>query len=232
MDLKTTLSGRFIVLDGPDGSGKSTQIRLLAGELTAAGLDVVTTRDPGGTAIGDRIREVLLHHDLSTMDVRCEALLFMASRAQLVGEVITPALQAGRVVLCDRFVSSTCAYQVAAGFEVQKVIELARYAVGDTWPDLTIVLDVPTEQGFKRIGRKPHHAGGRRARHDPAQGMLLGGIEPDAMEARSTDFHRKVRELYRDLASAYPAPVEVIDGSGTPEEVQGRIRKALERLAP
>src|SRR5207249_2165324 len=146
----------------PDGSGKSTQRARLADALQAMGLTVVQTKDPGGTVIGDRIRHVLLDYDLSDMDVRCETFLFMASRAQLVGEVVEPALKARQVVLCDRFISSTCAYQGAAGYDIPRVIEVGRYAVGDTWPDLTLILDLPVEEGFARTGRKPHHAGQRR----------------------------------------------------------------------
>ena len=118
MKATNTLAGKFIVLDGPDGAGKSEQHRLLAKTLEQAGIDVESCRDPGGTEIGDRIRKVLLDYDLSTMNVSCEALLFMASRAQLIAERIRPALDAGKTVLCDRFVTSTCAYQGAAGYRV------------------------------------------------------------------------------------------------------------------
>ncbi len=112
-----SLGGKFIVFDGPDGCGKTTQRDLLARHLEDQGLNVVTCKDPGGTEIGDRIRHILLDFDLSEMDVCCETLLFMASRAQLVGEVIDPALKQNKVVLCDRFVSATCAYQGAAGYD-------------------------------------------------------------------------------------------------------------------
>jgi len=227
LTLKKKLAGKFIAFDGPDGSGKGKQIELLAGELTANGLDVVCAKDPGGTAIGDRIREVLLHNDLSEMDVRCEAFLFMASRAQLAGEVIEPALSAGKVVLCDRFISATCAYQGAAGYDVKGVIELGRFAVGDTWPQLTFILDVPVEEGFRRTGRKPHHAGRHRKRHDGNQGLLLSDVHPDAMEARPIEFHRKVRQLFLNLPAAYPGRVEVIDGLGSPEQIHNRIMEAL-----
>ena len=162
LTLKEKLTGKFLVFDGPDGSGKGTQIRLLAGALTRHGLEVVLAKDPGGTEIGDRIREVLLRHDLSKMDVRCETLLFMASRAQLVSEVIEPAVKAGKVVLCDRFISATCAYQGAAGYEIDRIIQLGYFAVGQTWPQLTLVVDVPVEEGFRRTGRKPHHVGRQR----------------------------------------------------------------------
>ncbi len=228
MSLKEKLAGKFIVFDGPDGSGKGTQIKLLAEELRREGLDVVLGKDPGGTDTGNRIREILLHHDLATMDVRCETLLFMASRAQLVGEIIESAIKAGKVVLCDRFISSTCAYQGAAGYDIQKVIELGYFAVGQTWPQLTLIIDVPTEEGFRRTGRKPHHTGRGHSKKDSHQGLLLDDIQHDAMEIRPLAFHRKVRKLFLELPKEYPGRIAVIDGSGTPDEVH---RKVMETLA-
>ncbi len=230
MTLKKKLAGKFIVFDGPDGSGKGTQIRLLAEALTAEGLKVVLGKDPGGTEIGDRIRAVLLRHDLSQMDVRCEALLFMASRAQLVGEVIEPALAAGKVVLCDRFISATCAYQGAAGYDAHRIIELGRFAVGATWPQLTLIVDVPAEEGFRRTGRKPHHTGNQRLRTDASQGLLLDDVEHDAMEARPIAYHRKVRKLFLDLPSEYPGLVEVVDGHAPADEVHRRVLEVLHRV--
>ncbi|GMU22486.1 MAG: hypothetical protein AMXMBFR13_25720 [Phycisphaerae bacterium] len=229
MTLKDRLTGKFIVFDGPDGSGKSTQLGLLAERLAAEGLEVVRTKDPGGTPIGDRIRSVLLDFDLSEMDVRCETFLFMASRAQLVGEVVEPALKAGKVVLCDRFISATCAYQGAAGYDLGRIIELGRFAVGGTWPDLTLILDVPTEQGFDRTGRRPHHAGRNRKNHDAAQGFLLGNVQVDAMEARPIAFHRKVRQLFLNLPPEYPGKIEIVDASGSPEQVRDAVWEVIRR---
>jgi dTMP kinase len=229
-DLKNKLSGKFIVFDGPDGSGKGTQLNLLAQALQEAALEVVPAKDPGGTVIGDRIRAVLLNYDLSEMDVRCETMLFMASRAQLAGEVIEPATKAGKVVLCDRFISSTCAYQGAAGYDAHKIIELGRFAVGNTWPDLTLILDVPADEGFRRTGRKPHHAGRNRKRHDSAQGTLLSDAHVDAMEARPLEYHRRVHKLFLSLPSEYPGRVEVIDGTGSADEVHARIMETIRRV--
>lgn len=229
VDFRTILRGRFIVFDGPDGAGKSTQRQRLADALTAAGGEVISCRDPGGTVIGDRIRSVLLDHDLSAMDVNCETMLFMASRAQLVAEVIRPALTANKTVLCDRFVSSTCAYQGAAGYDPKRVIELARFAIGDHWPDATIVLDVNTEQGFDRIGRKPHHAGKNRQR-TAGEASLFSGSRPDAMEARSIEFHRRVRELFLGVGDYYPTPVAIVDGRGSADEVFERVVAELTRV--
>lgn len=228
-DIVSKLRGKFIVLDGPDGAGKSAQSRRLMRRLEEAAIPAVACRDPGGTTIGDRIRSILLDHDLSTMDVHCETLLFMASRAQLVGEVIRPALRAGKTVICDRYVSSTCAYQGAAGFDPRKVIELAHLAVGDCWPDATIVLDLDPQTGFDRIGRKASHAGkNRKASAD--QASLIPGAVPDAMEARPIEFHRRVREMFLQLPGDYPRPVMIVDASGDEEEVFARILEALGRV--
>lgn len=224
------LAGRFIVFDGPDGAGKSTQRKMLADALEAAGVDMISCRDPGGTVIGDRIRSVLLDNDLTDMNVRCEAMLFMASRAQLVTEIIRPALAANKAVLCDRFVTSTCAYQGAAGHDPKAVIELATLAIGDCWPDATLIVDVDVDRGFKRIGRRPHHAGKNRKRSS-GEGMLFDGIQPDAMEARSIDFHRRVRTLFLGVHEYYPRPVVTVDGVGDRETVFDRVLTELSRVA-
>ncbi len=235
-----SLAAKFIVFDGPDGCGKTTQRDRLARHLRDQGLDVVTCKDPGGTDVGDRIRHILLDYDLSDMAVRCEALLFMASRAQLVGQVIEPAIKQRKVVLCDRFVSATCAYQGAAGHDVQRIIELAPYAIGNTWPDLTIVLDVEVETGFERTGRKPHHAGKNRKRKAGQPGMFDDAVT-DAMEARPIEFHRKVRQNFISLQNTrtgagaggceYPAPVALIDTTNSPgpEAVHQDVLRVIEQ---
>jgi|CXWL01.1.fsa_nt_gi dTMP kinase len=220
------LRGKFIVLDGPDGAGKSAQSARLMKALAEADVSAIACRDPGGTAIGDRIRSILLDHDLSKMDVACETLLFMASRAQLVNEIIRPALAAGKTVVCDRYVSSTCAYQGAAGYDPKKIIELAHLAIGDCWPDTTVVLDLDPQAGFERIGRKARHAGKNRK---PAaeQASLIPGATTDAMEARPLEFHRRVRNLFLELPSFYPRPVKIVDASADEDQVFARIVEAL-----
>ncbi len=228
--LPEKVKGKFIVFDGPDGSGKSTQRATLGDTLTGAGVDVVLCRDPGGTEIGNRIRSVLLDYDLSAMDVNCEALLFMASRAQLLCEVIRPALKEGKTILCDRFVTSTCAYQGAVGYDPKRVIELARFAIGDCWPDVTVILDVEAEEGFERIGRKPHHAGKNRQRAS-GEAMLIEGSRPDAMEARSIEFHRRVRQMFLSVHEYYPTPVITIDGRGDVDAVHRRVIGGLLNVA-
>jgi len=215
MSLIEKVRGKFIVLDGPDGSGKGTQLGRLHAYLETRGLAIVRACDPGGTTIGDRIRQVLLGYDLSDMDVRCETFLFMASRAQLVGEVIEPALREGRTVLCDRFISATCAYQGAAGYDAQRVIEIGRYAVGETWPHLTLILDLPAEEALRRAVTR-----GRPS--------IAGGA--DAMESRPIDFHRKVRENFLALARVYPRPVVIVDGNGDVDTVHARLLEAIERV--
>ena len=209
------LSGAFIVLDGCDGSGKTSVQQLVAEGLSRAGLTVTTCKDPGGTVIGNRIRSVLLDHDLATMSLNCESLLFMASRAQLVMEVIWPALAEGRVVLCDRYVSSTCAYQGAIGANPGQIIDLADFATAGTWPDLTMVLDVPVEVSFERI----------RLRAGESAPRL------DAMERRSRGFHEQVRRNFLGLEAVYPAPVNVIDGTQPLEAVAEAVLDRLSRLS-
>lgn len=223
------LRGKFIVVDGPDGSGKGTQLERLAAWISAQGGSCVRARDPGGTDIGDRIRHVLLDFDLASMDAHCEALLFMASRAQLVAEVVRPALQAGQTVLCDRFISATCAYQVAAGFPREQVLALGHLAVGDTWPHLTLVLDLPPKTAFERTGRKPHQVGKRNRRQTLGQTPLFEGTAPDAMERRPLAYHRRVHALFRELPQAYPAPAVLIDAGRDADAVFESVQEAIRR---
>lgn len=221
------LAGKFIVLDGPDGSGKGTQLDRVEQWVAQHGADPIRVRDPGSTEIGDRIRHLLLGYDLKTIAPRCETLLFMASRAQLVHEVIRPALERGQTVIGDRYISATYAYQGAAGFPFDEVIPLGRHSVGPTWPDLTLILDVPPEIGFERTGRT---AAAARTKQQPGQGALFVDAQPDAMERRPLDYHRKVRQLFLQLPEVYPTPVEIIDAQREVDEVTAAIQEALARV--
>ncbi len=203
--LTEKLGGKFIVFDGPDGAGKSTQLQLLRDYLESQGLGVEIAVDPGGTNTGGKIREILLHSKDLDICPNCETFLFMASRAQLAYEVIRPAIQTGKVVLGDRFISATLAYQGALDIDPQFIIELGNQAVGQTWPDLTIILDIDTQQGLGRVGKNP-----------------------DRMESRTEKYHNLVREKFCRLHEIYPRPIAYLDATGSREEVFDRLMKLLE----
>ena len=186
------LRGQFIVFEGPDGSGKSTQFHRLSDFAQARGLTVCEVREPGGTAIGEEIRNVLLDHRFVDLDVRAEMLLYMASRAQLVAERIGPALARGEVVLADRFVSSTLAYQGAAGgMSLDDIRAVAHIACGRVMPNLIVIFDVTEETASARLN------------------PLL-----DRMEAKGRAYHRRVREGYLSQAREDPEHYLVIDANG------------------
>jgi dTMP kinase len=174
-------SGFFLTLEGPEGSGKSTQAQLLAARLTAAGRRCVVTREPGGTALGERIRDVLLHSDELAPTPATDVLLFNAARAQLAAEVILPALKRGEFVICDRFVDSTLAYQgYGAGQPLTQLAQIIRFAIGNLRPDLTILIDLPVEEGLRR-----------------KEGQETTRFE----ERESVEFHRRVRAGFLSLAA-------------------------------
>jgi dTMP kinase len=205
-----------VTLDGPDGGGKTTQAARLATWLRARRKEVVTCRDPGGTPLGERLRPVLLRRDGELVGLRAEMLLYMASRAQLVEELICPALAAGCVVVSDRFLLANIVYQGdAGGLPVEDVGQVGRAATGGLFPDLTVVLDVPPEVARARVG--------------PAR---------DRIEDRSDDYHARVRAGFlraaRDWPPGqcpyYPAPIVVVDATDDPETVGARIQAEVERV--
>ena len=211
------MAGQFITFEGPEGSGKSTQIRLLTERLEARGIKVVQTREPGGTATGEMIRN-LLQHDAAgePLSDRSELLLFTASRAQLMNSVILPALERGEWVLCDRFIDSTLAYQgYARGMEVSVLDQINEFAIYGRKPELTILLDLDVETGFSRLES-------RYASTDESH---------DRFECEDRSFHERVRGGYHQLADRAPERFRVIDSTRpietVSEEVWTAVREAL-----
>ena len=206
----------FISFEGPEGAGKSTQAGLLAVALEQAGWSPCRVREPGGTPIGDRLRPLLLTSGECPVDARAEALLYAAARAQLVADVVEPALREGRIVLSDRYADSTLAYQgYGRGIPLADLRAVLQFATGGRWPDLTILLDLPVELG---LGRK-------RAQGDD-------GAEWTRFEAETLAFHERVREGYRALAAADPERWVVLDARRAPADLHQDIWQAVSaRLA-
>ena len=228
--LKDKLKGKFIVLDGPDGCGKTVQLELLATHLAELGIAVVKTNDPGGTNIGNQISRLLKYDAQGHMEVATEAMLFMASRAQLVAEVVRPALEAGKTVLCDRFISSTCAYQGSNGYPIEKIIELGRFAVGDTWPDLTVIIDIPVEEGRQRTGHKRYQKA--KINHkDANQAFLFENVIVDRFDSRSLEYHGKVRKWFLSIGEYYPGIVKIVDGQADIETVHKTILQVVSEVS-
>lgn len=202
-----TGTGRFIVLEGGDGAGKTTQVALLSAWLEAIGLPHVSTREPGGTPVGEAIREVVLGRADLDMPAETELLLILAARAAFVRDVVRPALEAGKVVIADRFSLSTLAYQgYGRGLPLQRVRAGIEIATGGLSPDLYLLLDLPSREGTDRQRRD--------------------GAEADRIEAAGADFREAVRNGYLALAESEPR-VEVVSARGTPEEVHARLRDRL-----
>ena len=212
VNMHDRLKGKFLVLDGPDGSGKTVQLGLLASHLESIGVPVVPTRDPGGTRIGDQIRDLLKYGAKGHMNVNTEVMLFMASRAQLVSEVVELALSEGKTVLCDRFISATCAYQGSNGYSIERILQLGRFAVGDVWPHLTIIIDVPAEEGLQRAGRKPRQKT-KVSLTEAGQNYLFPNVVVDRFDSRPLDYHRKVRTEFLKLPNYYSGVVKIVNGS-------------------
>jgi dTMP kinase len=214
--------GVLFTFEGIEGSGKTTQMELVAAVLDLEGYRVIRTREPGGTVIGERIRSVLLAAEHHTMAPVTELMLIQACRAQLVREVIRPGLEGAGVILCDRFTDATIAYQgFGRGLDLNLIERLNQVASDGIEPDLTLLFDCPVEVGFQRIARR--YGQGKQPETQPG---------PDRLEAEERAFHERVCEGYRVLASSQGARIRVLDAAGDKETthraVMGHIRKALE----
>lgn len=205
----------FITFEGPDGSGKTTQIQALYDDLVGEGYPVLLVREPGGTGIGDQIRAVL--HDVKNVDMmpNAEVLLYSASRAQLVGQVIRPALETGKVVLCDRYAESTMAYQ-GYGYNLDQELlkAITAFATGGLRPDLIVYLDIDVEEGLRR----------------KEIGFRSGKGEWNRMDQKELDFHQRVRSAYLRMAAVEPERWFVVDATHPIVSIQDSIRKRVKRL--
>lgn len=196
--------GLFITLEGADGCGKTTQLNLLKEYLTSRGYEIVVTREPGGKGVGEKLREILLNYDGEVSD-RCEAFLYLADRAQNIDTIIKPAINSGKIVLCDRHTDSSVAYQ-GYGREqnIDNINMLNELAVNGVHPDLTIVFDIDTETSMARVG-----------------------AEKDRLESAGIEFHKRVRNGYLEIAKKNPQRIKVVDASQTIEDVQRDVIKII-----
>ena len=197
--------GLFSTLEGADGCGKTTQLNLLKEYLTSRGYEIVVTREPGGKGLGEKLREILLNYDGEVSD-RCEAFLYLADRAQNIDTIIKPAINSGKIVLCDRHTDSSVAYQ-GYGREqnIDNINMLNELAVNGVHPDLTIVFDIDTETSMARVG-----------------------AEKDRLESAGIEFHKRVRNGYLEIAKKNPQRIKVVDASQTIEDVQRDVIKIIE----
>jgi dTMP kinase len=203
--------GVFVTFEGPEGSGKSTQIHLLCAYLQGRNLPAVRTREPGGTRIGDMIRSVILSPEHAEMSAHCEFLLFSASRAQLVAQFIRPHLQSGHIVLCDRYADSSLAYQgFAHGLDLSSLRQITQFATGGLRPDLTFYFDLDVRVGLRR----------KRDGDSPL----------DRLDSQTIEFHERVRRGYLAMAEEEPQRWTVIDAARRVEEVQEQVRQVLDRF--
>ena len=192
--------GLFITFEGPDGCGKTTQMKLLAEYFTKNGKEVVLTREPGGKGLGEKVREILLNYDGEVSD-RCESFLFLADRAQNIDIIVNPAVKQGKIVLCDRHIDSTVAYQgYGRGLDIERINMLNNLATNGKKPDLTFVFDVDVETSMKRVGK-----------------------EKDRMESAGMEFHNRVRQGYLELAKQEPQRIKVIDATKSIEEIHKKV---------
>lgn len=203
------MAGKFITFEGPEGSGKSTQIRLLADKLEAHGMEITCTREPGGTATGEAVRNLLQHNAAGEpLSDRAELLLFTASRAQLMDQVILPSLKKNCWVLSDRFIDSTLAYQgYARGMDIETITAINEFAIYERKPDLTILLNLEVERGFQRLEER--YSDGKAAH--------------DRFESEPRDFHHRVHDGYHQLAAREPGRFRIVDSDRPIEEVAATV---------
>lgn len=199
------MTGTFITVEGPDGAGKTTQLQLLADYLKAKGYEIVMTREPGGTRIGNEIRSLILNPDFKEMDEMTEILLYAASRAQHVNELIRPALEAGKIVLCDRFIDASIAYQgYGLGYSIEQVQEINRQATNDLTPDRTYLFDLTVADSKRRMVER---------------GAL------DRIEQRDDDFRQRVYEGFLTLAEQEPERIQLVDANHSIDDLQQILRQ-------
>jgi dTMP kinase len=204
----TATQGRFITLEGTEGAGKSTALALVREAVEAAGHEVVVTREPGGTPLGEELRAVLLGHKHDGMSDDAELLLMFAARAEHLHRVIEPALAAGRWVVCDRFTDATYAYQGGGrGLSRERIAQLEHWVQGERRPDLTLLLDLPVEQGLARAGQRS---------------------APDRFESEQSAFFERVRQAYLDIAAREPQRVRTVDAGRELPQVSAAIRAVME----
>ena len=200
--------GKFITLEGSEGSGKSTQAALIIEYLKSKKLPVVLLREPGGVKISEKIRALLLDVKSAGMGDECETLLYMAARAQMVKEILEPQLKAGKIILCDRFLDSTIAYQgYGNGIEVKTIEQLGLFATKGIVPDLTILFDINPEKGLSRAGD-----------------------QKDRIESRSLEYHKRVRHGYLELSKVYPERIKLIKVDADKEEIFKRVKQHIDAL--
>ena len=202
------MKGKFITLEGSEGSGKSTQSALIYDHLKKQGKDVVQLREPGGVKISEAIRNLLLDVKNEAMGNECETLLYMAARAQVVKEMIAPALKAGKIIICDRFLDSTIVYQgFGHGMDIEFIKKLGAFATGGIKPDLTLLFDIDTKEGLSRTNAKK-----------------------DRIELRPLDYHERVRRGYLELAKREPERIKVIKVDAPKEEIFKRVRAHIDKV--
>ena len=203
----------FITIEGPEGSGKSTAVATVIAELQKRGFDVLKTREPGGAPISEQIRNVILDKGNTTMDGRTEALLYAAARRQHLVETVWPAVKQGKIVICDRYIDSSLAYQGGArGLGVDNIININMFATENTWPDLTLLFDIDPKKGLERIS-------------------LNKNREVNRLDLEALDFHNKVRQTFLELSKRYPERFVIIDASKSRDEVaQDALNAILNRL--